>query len=140
VSELNDEHLVRLLNYVRDWHATTRVATAGVRVLRAVLLARTPDQLLALPDTRVALAALLPYAARHRRRAAQLAQRAELIGYVASVAGAGSVYGALSIGGGEQEQQALAIVNDDVLAGQAEERAAADEQLHLKKRARVGGQ
>jgi U3 small nucleolar RNA-associated protein 13 len=136
VSELSDEHLVRLLNYVRDWHATTRVATAGVRVLRAVLLARTPDQLLAFPDTRTALAALLPYAARHRRRAAQLAQRAELIGYVASVAGAGSVYGALSVGG-ENEQEALAIVNDDVLAGQEEERAA---ELHAKKRARVGGQ
>lgn len=133
VSSLNDEQLVRLLNYVRDWHATTRVATAGVRVLRAVLLARTPEQLLAFPDTRTALAALLPYAARHRRRAAQLAQRAQLIGYVASVAGAGSVYGALNSAG----EQALTIANDDVLAGQAEEERA-DE--HVTKRARVGGQ
>ena len=137
VRELDDELLTRLLLWVRDWHATTRVATAGVRVLRAVLLARSPEQLMALPEMRTAMVALLPYAVRHRRRAAELAQRAQLLAYVASAAGAGTVFASFGI---EQETRdaVLTIANDDVLTEQAATAAAATaSQQQANKRARV---
>ncbi|PAA84468.1 hypothetical protein BOX15_Mlig032149g5, partial [Macrostomum lignano] len=74
----------RLLEFSAGWNSNSRTCHEAQCALHALLLVRTPQQLLAWPSVRRHLPALLAFTERHERRAQQLAACRHLIRLLAA--------------------------------------------------------
>jgi len=84
LTELDEEQLVKLLDFTSQWNTNTRTYAAGQSVLYAFLKNFSPKKLLSLPGYPDMVKALLPYTKRHFDRLSNMQQDVAFINYVTS--------------------------------------------------------
>jgi U3 small nucleolar RNA-associated protein 13 len=82
IATLSEEQLTTLLQRVRDWSTHTRTSHVAQRILHVILRKYSPQRLMALPEVKGIVDALVPYTDRYLKQVDKLLEESFVIDYV----------------------------------------------------------
>lgn len=81
ISKLNDDKLGKLLDFVRQWNTTAKLARVAQAVLHIILKEFHPERLCSLPNIHDILTSVMPYTEKHFQRMDDLLTKTWLLEY-----------------------------------------------------------
>jgi WD40 repeat protein len=81
VSRAPQEHIVKLLEYIREWNTNSRRCVLAHKVLQRILSLVAPEDLRKVPNMPELIRSMLLYSDRHFKRLEQLLQKSYLVDY-----------------------------------------------------------
>ena len=81
IATLSDPQMSTLLLRVRDWSTNGRTSHVAQRILH-VILRKSPDRLMQLPDIKEIIEALIPYSDRYLKQVDKLLQESFVVDYI----------------------------------------------------------